>query len=192
MSRAEIQREKLVNAIIFFTKKTRHCHKLKLFKLLFFLDFKIFRETGRTTTGLTYFAFERGPVPRTLFDELDAPRDDMRAALLITSSKDTDPEIGGNRLDFKARRDFDDGCFTPRELAEMERLAEIFRDALGKTMTDVSHVPGAPWHRVYEVEKRHQALIPYELALDDKPDSITKEQAEQIAEEERELTALFK
>ena len=34
MNRAEVQREKLLHAIIFFTKNTRACHKLKLFKLL--------------------------------------------------------------------------------------------------------------------------------------------------------------
>jgi hypothetical protein len=54
-------------------------------------------------------------------------------------------------------------------------------------MTEASHVPGAPWHKVFKVDNTPQALIPYALALDSKPGSITKEQADQIAEEEREL-----
>jgi hypothetical protein len=56
----------------------------------------------------------------------------------------------------------------------------------------VTHVRGSPWRQIYEIEKKRQAVIPYELALDDKPGSITKDQAKEIAEEERELAALFK
>ncbi|KAB2896320.1 MAG: SocA family protein, partial [Kofleriaceae bacterium] len=68
------EREKLLHAIIFFTKETRACHKLKLFKLLYFLDFQIYRETGKSVTGLGYFARPMGPVPRDLDDEFSAPR----------------------------------------------------------------------------------------------------------------------
>ena len=32
------EREKLVNSIIYFTRETKHCHTLKLFKLLNFAD----------------------------------------------------------------------------------------------------------------------------------------------------------
>lgn len=192
MTRADLQREKLLNAMIFFTENTRHCHKLKLFKLLFFLDFEIFRQTGKTVTDLVYFAWPMGPVPNKLVDELKAPRPDMSAAIRITSASSIDEDFGSNALLFKPKRPFDDDCFTRREMAEMERLAEIYREAYAKQMTDVSHLRGAPWHTIYEVQKKHQAVIPYELALDGKPDSITKERAEEIRQEERELSAFFK
>jgi hypothetical protein len=35
-------REKLINAIIYFLRETKHCHTLKLFKLLYFADFEHF------------------------------------------------------------------------------------------------------------------------------------------------------
>ncbi|MEX2716757.1 MAG: type II toxin-antitoxin system antitoxin SocA domain-containing protein [Candidatus Sigynarchaeota archaeon] len=167
MNRAALQREKLLNAMIFFTKNTRHCHKLKLFKLLFFLDVEVYRETGKTCTGLRYFAWPAGPVPNKLFDELKSPGPDLRAAL-------------------SRHREFDDSCFTARELVKMAQLADVYRDARGKAMTDVSL-----WHTVYVVEQRHQAEISFELALDGKPGSVTKQQAAEIKEEERELAALF-
>lgn len=192
VTRAEIEREKLLNAIIFFTKNTRACHKLKLFKLLYFFDFQIYRETGRPATGLQYFAWPMGPVPRELFEEFDAPRADMKAALALRTAAETDPDFTGKHLTILPRVAFDDGCFTPRELAAMARLAEIFRDANADQMKEASHLPELPWHRVYEVEKQHLAQIPYALALDSKPGSITKEQAELIAEEAREVAALFK
>lgn len=192
MSRVELQREKLLNAIIFFAKNTRHCHKLKLLKLLFLLDFEMFRKTGKATTGLSYFAWPKGPVARELFEELDAPREDMRAVVLITSASKVNSDFGNDAMVFKPLRAFDEGCFTPRELKEMTRLAEIYKDAYAQTMTDLTHKRGTPWQQVYEVEKRPQALIPYALALDGKPDSITKEQAEEIEHDDRVSAALFK
>ncbi len=186
------QREKLLGAIIFFAKNTRACHKLKLFKLLFFLDFEIYRQTGRTTTGLRYFAWPMGPVPVDLFKELDAPPADLQKAVALKVASETDADVGGKGLTILPRASFDEHCFTSRELATMRRLAEIFREATAAQMSEVSHLPRQPWHQVYVVEKRKQQEIPYALALDDKPGAITKEQADLIAEEEREADALFK
>jgi hypothetical protein len=68
-------REKLLNAIIYFLRETKHCHTLKLFKLLNFSDFEHFRQTGRTIFGLDYRALPKGPVPTTLLDEIKPWRD---------------------------------------------------------------------------------------------------------------------
>ncbi len=74
-------REKLIHAIIFFATKTRKCGKVKLFKLLYFLDFEHFKATGRSVTGLDYFAWQMGPVPAALCDEIETPQPDMASAL---------------------------------------------------------------------------------------------------------------
>lgn len=66
-------REKLLNAIIYFLKNTKYCGLTKLCKLLYYLDFMHFRETGRAVTGLDYFAWDFGPVPQTLYFELKSP-----------------------------------------------------------------------------------------------------------------------
>ena len=74
-------REKLIHAIVFFAKKTRHCGKTKLFKLLYLLDFDHFRETGRSVTGLKYYAGEMGPVPVALAEEWDEFEPDLKVAI---------------------------------------------------------------------------------------------------------------
>jgi uncharacterized phage-associated protein len=185
-------REKLLHAIIFFTKNTHACHKTKLFKLLFLLDFAVYRETGKSVTGLQYFAWPMGPVPKDLFEELNSPRPDMRSAMVIRATSESDPDFGETkRLLIAPRQTFDPSCFTKREVDTMERLAEIYRDATASQMVEVSHLARQPWHQVYVVEGRHQALIPYALALDSKPGSITKEQADLVEEEAHEADALF-
>jgi len=47
-----INRKKLLNAILFFAKHTLHCNTTKLFKLLSFFDFEHFRQTGYPAIGL--------------------------------------------------------------------------------------------------------------------------------------------
>ena len=63
-------REKLLNAIIYMANNTMFCGKTKLLKLLYFLDFKHFKQTAKSVTGLDYYAWEKGPVPKKLFEEL--------------------------------------------------------------------------------------------------------------------------
>jgi hypothetical protein len=50
------ERNKLINAIVYFAQNTQHLGKTKLFKLLYLLDFEHFRQTGRSVTGLDYYA----------------------------------------------------------------------------------------------------------------------------------------
>lgn len=73
-------REKLINTIIYFANKVDKCGKVKLFKLLYFLDFEHYKLTGRSVTGLDYYAWKMGPVPVALYDEMESPEPDMAKA----------------------------------------------------------------------------------------------------------------
>ncbi len=82
------QREKLLNAITYFVQNTKHCHTLKLFKLLFFLDFEHYRQTGRAVTGQKYVAWPQGPAPNALWHELQKGGDvDLRKQILVAPIK---------------------------------------------------------------------------------------------------------
>jgi uncharacterized phage-associated protein len=142
-------REKLINAIIYFSQHTNHCHTLKLFKLLNLLDFEHFRQTGRTVTGLRYSAWDNGPVPPALYGEIkDGIKADLANAVVIREQRDefSDKLL---RRDIRAKAEFHAGVFTARERGIMEHIAEVFRDARGDTMRDFSHIKGLPWKAVY-------------------------------------------
>src|SRR6218665_889637 len=84
------EREKLIQAIVFFAQKTKHPHTMKLFKLLNFLDFEHFRQTGRSVTVLDYAAWDMGPVPPKLWKELsDGPGKDFLDAIALIVEKDS-------------------------------------------------------------------------------------------------------
>ena len=163
-------REKLLNAIIYFLGATNHCHTLKLFKLLNFADFEHFRQTGRTIFNLDYKALPMGPVPTSLYDELKRGGDsDLKAAVSLFAVKD---EITNEllRRDLKARAKFDKQYFSKREIKIIELVAEFFRDLKADDMSEFSHRKGEPWRAVFGTKGEGSGkLISPELSLNSEP-----------------------
>jgi uncharacterized phage-associated protein len=156
------EREKLINAILYFAKNTRFLGKTKLCKLLYFLDFEHFKETGRSVTGLDYFAWKMGPVPVKLYEEMDMPEPDM-AEQVEFAEKPT--RSGRPMLVVKPIAGFDDSHFSKRELRILKGLAEEFRDTQAEDMIETTHLENQPWHKIYVEEGQRQQRIPYTLAL---------------------------
>ena len=156
--------EKLVEAIGFFVRSTRSCGTIKLFKLLYWLDYHHFRETGRSVTGLEYFALPMGPVPTELYDQLKDRKGLLAENFDITSPRRVDTEDRSRTIDddeptgenggakfipasIKPKKPYVRRYLTKREQRIAERLAEIFKDANAKDISDISHVRGGPWRK---------------------------------------------
>jgi uncharacterized phage-associated protein len=173
-----IYRQKLINAVLFFAKETRHTNMTKLMKLLNFFDFEHFNQTGYPAIGLQYSAFEKGPVPKKFWLEVKdgiAP-DDLKDKIII-NVKHGDYDRKEVEFIAKAGAQVDFTIFTRREKEILERLAFIYKDATAKIMSEISHEDDMPW----EITKREKGLyaqIDYLLALDaDSP--IDREEAEE-------------
>jgi uncharacterized phage-associated protein len=182
----EHTREKIINAIIFFIKNTKHCGKTKLFKLLYFLDFIHFKQTAKSVTGLVYNAWQWGPAPADLFNELESPRADLQKYLYIPK---TEP---GEFFKIRIRKGikFDPKYFSKRELRIMEQVAEIFYEAFADDMVRVTHLPNDPWDITMRSKGEH-AEIDYMLSLDNTRESLSKERAQEIINERKEVISLF-
>jgi uncharacterized phage-associated protein len=156
-------REKLIDVVVYFASNTRHCGKVKLFKLLYLLDFTHFRETGRSVTGLDYRAWKTGPVPFGLMQEWDELKSDMASAIDIVPEKVVDfirelvvPKVA-----------FDDSLFTRRELRLMHELSTNFADELTKPMIGFTHEERGPWDKIWDGGRGNNERIPYTLAFPD-------------------------
>ncbi len=117
--------------------------------------------TGRTVTGLDYFAWKMGPVPVELYEEIDMPEPDLAEKVEFAEK----PTRRGTMLVVKPIAGFDDSHFTRRELRILKGLAAEFRDAQADDMIETTHLENQPWHKVYVEEGQRQGRIPYELAL---------------------------
>ena len=164
-------REKLINAILYFAKHTKKCGKTKLMKLLYFLDFIHFKQTGKSVTGLEYYAWVRGPVPKTVFDEIsNEMADDLKDAIAIV------PYNKFQKIVPKPRKKFDGKHFTKREMKLLEKTAVIFKEADANQMVMVSHLPNEPWEKT-KTEKGLGAIIDYMLAIDGTDESLSPDEA---------------
>ncbi len=155
-------REKLINAIIYFCQETSLCNKVKLFKLLYHLDFEHFAQTGRSVTGLQYYAWPKGPVPVELQQEIEEPKPDMAEKVSF------EPQYfknGGFSLNINPKAEFDSSSFSKRELALLKEIADRYALMKADEMIDSTHLPAHPWDRVYRIEKRKNQAIPYEYAV---------------------------
>lgn len=174
-------REKLIQAINFFVRNTKKCGKVKLFKLLYFLDFEHFKATGRSVTGLDYFAWKMGPVPVSLFDEMESPQPDMAESFEFSEL----PIRGGTQtmLVLGPKLPFSERHFSRRELELMQSLARAYKDSDSDDLVEATHLENLPWHKVFIEQGNAQALIPYDLAArPDERDAIMR-----IANERKEL-----
>lgn len=163
---ASSERRKLINAILFFAATTKNCGKIKLFKLLYLLDFEHFSQTGLSVTGLEYQAWEKGPVPRALYDEWSAPGEDMSAAFSVKA----ETMFSFTRQTVVPKVGVDEDVFTKRELRVMKALAEKYHDAKAEPMVDATHVANGAWAKVWEQNLGNDQVIPYSLAVaDDDP-----------------------
>lgn len=174
-------REKLLNAIVYFVRNVKYCGTVKLLKLLNFLDFEHYRQTGRSVTGLRYQALPKGPVPQTLHAEITNKFKGESIPFEVINILNSKTGKVSNRK-FHAQEDFKSAYFTPRELEIMAKLVELFRDAQSNEMIDHAHATGKPWEKVYANGAGKYKDIPYELALEDKhhliPDRPTIDRGE--------------
>lgn len=148
-------REKLIETVLFFASACRECDKRKLTGLLYLLDVSHFAQTGLSVTGLDYAAWERGPVPINLADELDDPRPDLAAAI----GHSWDRPHGHIR----ALRDPCLDWFTKRELSLMIGLVHEFGE--GGTERIEHATQQGPWALVWNDGLGSGWPIDYALAI---------------------------
>ena len=176
-------REKLINTIIYFAKQTKHCGKTKLLKLLYFLDFYHFKQTAKSVTGLEYFAWEQGPVPKELFEELSGNmRADLKDAISLASTEDFQKIV--------PKKKFNEDYFTNREKKLLKDLSDVFRDAKAEEMVEVSHLRNEPWDKTLK-EKGPRQKIDYMLSIDDEENSLSYNEAKERMEEITEMHQIF-
>jgi uncharacterized phage-associated protein len=160
---ADLNRSRLLNAVVFFAENVRACGKIKLFKLLYLLDFEHFRQTGKSVTGVEYQAWKFGPVPVELMEKWEDMDEDLGRLIHIEPEKIIDHTRLNVVVNSGVRFAPDD--FTPRQLRIMEALVARFRDTYSDKMIDVTHEQNGAWDTIWQDGRGAYRVIPYELAV---------------------------
>ncbi|MHB9030179.1 MAG: type II TA system antitoxin MqsA family protein [Candidatus Latescibacterota bacterium] len=143
---------KLMQAILFFCREG--IVKTKLNKLLFYADFKHFRETTVSITGARYVRMPYGPVPDN-YELLYAMLVEERKDILVREIVYGDDCVGEEYL---AVRNADLAVFSQSELMVLKATKKHFRNFSAKKTSDFSHQ-----EKGY-IDTPPQKLISYEFA----------------------------
>lgn len=183
--------EKIISGIKYFVKNTNNVGRTKLFKLLFFWDFIHFKKYGKTITGYDYYTYPFGPVPKELFEQIvknELPQCIEKNLIIEEVEKDEDNNDKYKKFLIKLKSNqIDLMSLTPSELSVLKDVAFIFKDATATQMTEITHLHNTPWTKTKN-EKGMDAVIGYELALDDES-PLTEEEAMERLNLQRELIA---
>jgi len=152
---AKINEKKYKNVVLFFAKKVQNgtLGKLKMMKLLYFLDFDFFEKYGKSVTGDLYLRFENGPIPQMaekILKEMNGK--DIK----ITKRKIADGY--NDQQHIESLKDFDMNLFTKEELMMMEEVADKWEKFSGSEMKMATHGE-APW-----IATKPNDIIDYNLA----------------------------
>jgi uncharacterized phage-associated protein len=151
-------------------------------KLLYFLDFCHFKQTGKTVTGLEYYAWRMGPVPKALFEEMSNMKPDLSKKVTIVQIE--------NFQKIQAIKPFNDECFTRRQLKLLEQLSFVFKDAKAEDMIEVTHLRNEPWHKTL-TQKGEFQKIDFILSIDGSKDCLCEDDAHEVMNEITEMHKIF-
>lgn len=151
----KINEKKYKNLILFFVNKIKNgtLGKLKIMKLLYFLDFDYFEKYGQSISGDEYLRFDNGPIPRM-----------AERILKEMNGKDikiVKRKIGlgyNDQQHIEPLKDFDVSLFSKEELLMMEDTAGKWEKLSGTEMKNASHGE-APW-----IATKPNNVIDYNLA----------------------------
>lgn len=183
MNPIDLSEEKLRNAVIFFVKNTQKVGITKLMKLLYYLDFRHYQETGFPVTGQIYRTWQFGPVPVAVWAELKEKRE---SGLKLTTVVRAIPGEDEGALVIRPVADarFTEDVFSRRELRILKEVAEIFKDSPAKLMVDATHGRNEPWSQVLK-KQGENAPIAYELAFSGKEPNEAMQRIRESQEEYR-------
>lgn len=144
--------DKFTNMVLYFAQNNPKLSKTRLNKLLFYSDFRFFKENSVSISGTTYIHDYYGPVPSDF-------------ELLYTLLKDNDeietkPFNDGHGEMFISAQEFNKNLFTNEELKVLKTVSDDFKDYNAKKITDYSHQ-----EKAYQ-DTKMKAVIPYNYALD--------------------------
>jgi len=127
--------DKFAEMVLFFSQELSPM-KTKLNKLLFYADFRHFKQTGFSMSGVSYKAIQMGPVPnnfQSLYEYIA-----NNEIVDIKNIAFTD-EIIGEQFAPAVGKQFDSSLFSEVEIQILQSVCDRFRNASTLEMIDISH-----------------------------------------------------
>ena len=134
----EINTAKYQNAILFFIENcnNEYLGRVKLNKLLYYLDFLHYRDVGTSVTGDVYICAKYGPVP----NQSEDVRKEMESSNMIKELK----VEGSSNHNYEPLTKVDEAVFTKKELSLLKDISTKFKFVTKDEIVARTHLE-APW-----------------------------------------------
>ncbi len=166
---------KLKAILVYFANNTEKLGKVKLMKLIYFLDFVHVKKYGRPVTFDNYVNIEHGPIPSTIKSLVDYLGEDINSKLADAVYIKKVPTRKKAMDKIVPRREFnknDERLFSKSELEVLKEVAKRFKNANSDQIEKASHQE-SPWKSTNYLDP-----IDYSLASNDKDSKFSKEEIE--------------
>ncbi|MCX6807851.1 MAG: Panacea domain-containing protein [Patescibacteria group bacterium] len=136
-----MNRKKFQNSVLYFVKYCNNSFlgKVKLNKLLYYLDFISYRDRQKEVTGDIYIHKSYGPVPENVDEMIAELKKDKQ---LEVSAKPFDSDK--DRFVFSRMADPDMSCFDTYEKELLGKICEEFQNWSTDKIVNQTHLE-APW-----------------------------------------------
>lgn len=146
--------------------------RIKLFKLIFFIDFTAYRRLGETITGETYHKEPCGPVGDTI-------RDAFHELIQIQELTEMVSDVYG-REQYKpiSKTTPNLDVFSKEEILVIEDVIDSYRNLNASQLSELSHSRIPAWEKI-----ENRAPIPVSISLMCPTDEMEKDDLAQIGKE---------
>lgn len=128
----ELSLDKIENMIIYFLSNCKNVYKTKLNKLLWYTDFLNFKESNQSISGLAYRHLPFGAVPIAI-DEI------LKTLNSIQIEEKENLEVGYTYFEISTEKSFNPDCFTSKEILNLEKISNKFKNIGNKKISDQMH-----------------------------------------------------
>ncbi|MCK4730139.1 MAG: SocA family protein [Candidatus Aenigmarchaeota archaeon] len=137
-----VNRTKYKEIILYLANKVnnRTLGKVKLMKLLYYLDFDFFEKYGKSVTGDQYLRWPLGPVPRIAEEVLE----EMKKEVMVKIVKEKMPVGYNDKNLIVPLKEKTIKNISKEEIQMLDEIADKWEKHTGSEMTSASHGE-APW-----------------------------------------------
>lgn len=142
---------RLKNLLLYIIEQMGEVFQTKMNKVLFYIDFLSYRESGMAISGLAYNAIEFGPVPLR-WDRVYSAFDEIVPESRLVHEQESTA--------LTASAEADMACFTDQERAIIDTVCAKMKGLSAHDISELSHNEPAWQRHLHQVE-----MIPYEEAF---------------------------
>lgn len=169
MKQISFDNERIQNIALYFVQNTEKVGITKLCKLFYFFDMDTYRQTALTASGLTYYAKKQGPVPMSVWAELQDKKIvgykyfDLKKVIHREPKRSIRTEQDERYFIAQKNAQFHDEYLARKEINILEEIVKKYKLSTGNEMSEESHLQGTPWEQTWSNGEGDGKAIDFDL-----------------------------